>query len=112
MRKILNNKNVIGTKNDQEKLRLDLVPIDVLKDVAQVYTIGAKKYDDENWKKGISYKRIYAAVLRHLFEFMELNEIDEEDGQKHISSAIWGLIALNYYSNHREKYIFFDDREK
>ena len=43
-----------GTKNDGGKLRYDLIPPRALEALAYVYTIGAAKYSDRNWEKGIS----------------------------------------------------------
>ena len=51
-----------GVKNDDGKLRYDLIPVRPLAEVARVYTIGAKKYSDYNWRKGIKWSRIYAAM--------------------------------------------------
>ena len=55
-----------GVKYDQGKLRFDLIPNYPLEKLAEVYTIGASKYSDWNWAKGMNWSRIFAAIERHL----------------------------------------------
>lgn len=96
-----------GLKYDDGKLRMDLLPMDSLRDVAAVYTFGARKYEDENWRKGISWKRIYGAVLRHLSLWFLGQDVDEESQLPHLAHATWGLFTLlNYARTHKE----LDDR--
>jgi hypothetical protein len=96
-----------GLKYDEGKLRMDLLPMDSLQDVAAVYTFGAKKYEDENWRKGIPWKRIYGAVLRHIAKWFLGQDTDEESGLPHLAHATWGLLTLlNYARTHTE----LDDR--
>lgn len=97
-----------GTKDDAEKLRLDLLPTDAIEEVGMVYTIGARKYADRNWEKGISYMRVVGALLRHLFAWLRGEERDPKDGQRHISAVAWNAIALMTYEIRGMKE--FDDR--
>jgi hypothetical protein len=72
-----------GTKHDQEKIRMDLLPMDGLFEIAKVLTFGAKKYGDHNWEKGIGYHRLRAAQLRH-DAAVEMGELlDPESGLIH-----------------------------
>ena len=92
-----------GKKYDSGKLRMDLVPADSLRKLAEVYTFGAQKYADENWREGIAWKRIYGAVLRHLTSWYLGEEKDPESGLPHLSHAAWGLFTLlNYTDTHPE----------
>ena len=43
-----------GVKHDEGKARFDLIPADSLEALAEVYTMGARKYAAHNWKKGLS----------------------------------------------------------
>jgi Domain of unknown function (DUF5664) len=96
-------------KDDSGKLRMDLLPMDAVRDVAAVYTFGAQKYDDENWRKGLSYKRVYGAILRHLTSWFLGEDLDPESGINHLAHAAWGcLTLLNYRHTHPE----LDDRVK
>jgi len=86
-----------GAKYDGEKLRYDLIPPEALEELARVFTIGARKYEDRNWEKGINFGRIYAAMLRHLQAWYQGEDIDPEGGQHHLSSVAWGAFALMTY---------------
>ena len=96
-----------GRKDDADKLRYDLIPAYPLARLAEVYTIGSRKYSDENWRKGISYKRIFGAMMRHAWAWMAGQTLDPNDGQHHLASVAWCAFALMEYEfTHKE----FDDR--
>lgn len=96
-----------GRKDDVDKLRYDLLPTEPLAEVARVYTIGAKKYGDRNWERGIKWGRIYAALQRHANAFWKGERLDPVDGQHHMASVAWCALALmEYERTHPE----LDDR--
>jgi hypothetical protein len=87
---------VSGRKDDNGKLRYDLVPPEALAGYANVLTIGAAKYADRNWENGLKYGRVYAALMRHL-EAWRMGEELDPDGQHHLDSVIWNAMALRTY---------------
>lgn len=90
-------------KNDQGKLRYDLIPPECLRELAHVYTIGARKYADDNWKNGLERKRIEAALFRHN-EAARSGEVrDPEDGQRHLASVAWCAFSLMWYDIQEEE---------
>lgn len=96
-----------GRKDDTGKLRYDLIPAEPLAKVAHVYTMGAAKYDDRNWEKGLKWGRVFAAMMRHLWAWWKGESIDKEGGQHHLASVAWGALALmEYERTHPE----LDDR--
>jgi|SRR6266850_363289 len=98
-----------GLKYDEHKLRFDLLPIRALFEVVKVYTLGAIKYADRNWEKGISWCRMFAALQRHAWAWFLGQETDPKDGQKHMASVVWiGLGLLEFDFTHKE----LDDRPK
>lgn len=101
-----------GRKDDSGKCRFDLLPLDALWEVGKVYTLGAKKYDPWNWAKGIAYSRIIAALLRHLFKWVMGETFDPEDGQHHLSSVVWGGLALLHFDLNQDRFKEFDDRRQ
>lgn len=101
---------VEGKKDDSDKLRLDLLPIPVLEEVSKVLTLGAKKYGDRNWESGISFSRVYAASLRHLFAWWNKEARDKESNLSHLAHAICCLMFLLFYELFPNKYSKFDDR--
>jgi hypothetical protein len=95
-----------GRKEDQGKLRFDLLPVKPLEEVAYVYTAGAKKYDDRNWEKGLKWGRVFGAMMRHAWAFWK-GESRHEEAMHHLASVVWCALALmEYETTHPE----LDDR--
>lgn len=83
-----------GLKHDTGKLRYDLIPWFAHAELARVFTIGSKKYGDNNWRGGFKYSRVIAALIRHLEAFRRGEKYDPEDGQLHLSSVAWCAYVL------------------
>lgn len=77
-------KEATGRKDDTEKVPLDLIDPLALEGLARVLTFGAKKYDRHNWRGGIAWSRLVAALLRHTFAILRGELIDPESGLPHI----------------------------
>jgi hypothetical protein len=86
-----------GRKDDTGKLRYDLIPVHPLEELARVYTLGAAKYEDRNWEKGLSWARVFAAMMRHAWAWWRGETYDPTDGQHHLSSVAWCAFALMDY---------------
>lgn len=98
-----------GVKYDGGKLRYDLIPADALEMLAAIYTMGAGKYDDHNWRKGMNWSRPFAALMRHAWAWFRGEDIDPESGINHLAHAAWNCFTLmNYAKSHPE----FDNRVK
>lgn len=97
-----------GVKNDQGKLRYDLLPPEGMDALVEVYTVGARKYADRNWELGMSWGRIYAAMLRHAFRWLAGESHDPVDGQHHLASVAWCALALITYE---QRGVGTDDRK-
>lgn len=97
-----------GVKYDEGKARFSLIPVMPLREVANLYAMGAKKYSDRNWEKGIKWTRIYDAMNRHMTSWWAGETHDQVDRQHHLASVIWcALTLMEYERTHPE----FDDRE-
>lgn len=86
-------------KADGGKLRVDLIPPDALECAAIVFGYGAAKYGPRNWDKGLSWSRLYGAILRHLFKWWGGEEVDPESGINHLYHALATLLMLVHYQN-------------
>ena len=101
----------VGLKYDSDKVRLDLVPPSLMWAVGKVLTFGANKYGDRNWEAGISYHRVWGALLRHLLAWWACEKFDEESGKPHLYHAACCLSFLIHYEEYPDKYQGpFDDR--
>ena len=87
-----------GTKDDQEKNRIELMPFDALVELGKLYTIGARKYGDRNWEKGIKYSRVFGALMRHAWAWWNREDNDPETGLSHIIHAAWNALVLVAYT--------------
>lgn len=87
-----------GVKYDSGKLRFDLIPPKPLQEVVRVFTIGAGKYGERNWEKGIEWSRIFSAMQRHAWAWWSGEDNDPVDGQSHLASVAWCALVLMEYS--------------
>lgn len=92
-------KTMSGKKFDGGKLRLDLVPVEFIEEMARVFEYGAKKYGVDNWRQGFDLDRLYAAALRHLFAWRKGGVADEESGLPHLAQAAWNMLVMLHYEN-------------
>lgn len=85
----------IGRKYDSGKSLMSLVPPNALKEVADVLTIGASKYDPGNWMivDELMYRYSNAAE-RHLMAWRLGEQLDPETGKNHLAHAICCLMFM------------------
>ena len=86
-------------KNDfaDKKPRWDLLPIEELAGVVDVYTAGAAKYGENRWQtlpNGVN--RYMGAFFRHLTAYKRGEQFDPEDGCLHLDKCIWNMIAVRH----------------
>lgn len=98
-----------GLKYDSDKPRISLVPREALWGMAQALTFGAKKYEADNYKNGIEYRRLADATLRHLTAWIDGENQDPESGLSHLDHALASLAMLKYMSENKPD---MDDRYK
>lgn len=101
-----------GAQRDTQtdKLRYDLIPLGALEALAKVYTDGAAKYGDDNWQKGMPFKRVYASLLRHIFAWAA-----GDTSERHMANAAWNCFALLHYEDMVKQGVLpasLDDRKK
>lgn len=72
-----------GTKYNAGKPMISLVEPLFIEGIAKVLTFGAKKYDVDNWKKGIPENEVIDALLRHLIDYRKGEHFDPETGLDH-----------------------------
>lgn len=90
------------------KVRHDLIAPWALNEVAKVYTYGTQKYDDDNWWKGLKWKRdVFGCILRHVWKWFRGERYDDESGVHHLAHAAWNCFALMSYERHN---LGVDDR--
>ena len=77
----LDTDDMPGRKDDDGKLRYDLLDVDFEEEMAKVLTEGVKKYSPNSWQKVEDAKnRYYAALRRHLAAVRKGEFRNLEDG--------------------------------
>src|SRR5574344_94441 len=87
-----------GLRFNKGKSRFDLLAPYTLKTVSDVLAIGAEKYGDRNWEKGMNWSKCIASLKRHLAKFELGHDLDDESGLPHLSHIICNaMFLLEYY---------------
>lgn len=96
-----------GTKDDEGKPRIELVPPSLIMAVAEVLSTGAITYGERNWEKGLAWSRVYGALQRHLQAFWSGEDLDPETHKPHLWHAACELAFLIEFLKTKP---LFDDR--
>ena len=83
-------------KADAGKLRLTLVPRQIIRDIAKVrmYAVSTKYKDPDNWKR-VELERYRDAAYRHFLAYLDNpNSVDEESGLSHLSHLATNIAFL------------------
>jgi hypothetical protein len=97
-----------GRKDDACKPRMDLLPPELLMGVSEVLTYGAAKYAPRNWEKGMSWGRVFGALMRHMWAWWAGQHLDPESGLPHLYHAGCCIAFLIAYE---ARQIGNDDRQ-
>jgi hypothetical protein len=93
-----------GAKHDAGKPRMELLPMVELREVAEVLTFGAGKYEDDNWKKvPDGAKRYTGALLRHLSAWQSGEKLDSESGMPHLAHVTCNALFLQWFEKEKRE---------
>ena len=84
-------------KDDADKVRMELLPPELIEATAAVLTFGANKYADRNWEHGLKWGRCFGALMRHLWAWWRGEKADPETGFSHLWHASCCLAFLIAY---------------
>lgn len=93
-------------KNDivEDKLRWDLLPLSLIKEVVKIFHFGAKKYSPNSWQNlENGYDRYKAALFRHLEAYESGETTDKESGLHHLAHMAWNALAMLYFARKKEE---------
>lgn len=82
---------VTGSQRDtrEGKGRFDLLPVHAIFRLSKHFEAGAKRYGDNNWRKGQPLSRYLDSMMRHAFKFQ--GGLRDED---HLAAVIWNASCL------------------
>ena len=84
----------------EDKSGVDQIPVEVLLEWGDVFTMGTAKYGRNNWKSGTDWHEFYGSALRHMFAFWKGEDNDPESGLSHLAHALWNIATIRYYQMH------------
>ena len=93
-------------KNDRldNKPRWELLPLDLVESLVNVYTFGAAKYAENTWQNlPDGYRRYKAALFRHILAYERGEVLDPESGLEHLAHAAWNALALIHFSRQENR---------
>lgn len=74
-----------------------------INEVAKVFTFGANKYEEHNWRKGMKWSKCIGCMKRHIAAFEMGEDLDNESGAYHLAHAASNILfLLEYYKTHPE----------
>lgn len=98
-----------GTKHDQDKIRLELIPASALNAMGRAFTYGSIKYEDHNWANGFDWDRLVGALMRHTNAWRSGENKDPESGLSHLDHV---LACAAMLSAHEQEGLGNDNRRK
>jgi len=108
-----------GKKFDGDKVRLELIPPELIFAVGQVLTFGAAKYSVRNWEMGMSWGRVFGACMRHLWAWWggkgpttQNFLFDSSDDETKFSHLWHAAACITFLIAYEERRIGEDDRLK
>lgn len=98
----------VGKKFDQGKLRWSLLPLQSMREVVRALMFGANKYGDHNWKLLLQQdpkarERYYDALERHITDWWDGAEYDDESGLHHLAHAGCCVLFLLWWEREKVK---------
>lgn len=96
-------------KYDTDKVRMELIPPELLESVATILTFGANKYRDRGWEEGMEWSRVYGALLRHMNAWWAGDSLDLETGKSHLWHA---GCCISFLITYEQRNTGTDDRRK
>lgn len=85
-----------GSKYDNGKAPIHMIPEEAILGMAQAFGYGAKKYDRFNYRKGIEFTRLMDSLMRHLLAFSQGQDNDDESGLPHTYHILANAAMLEF----------------
>ena len=94
----MNTKNKTNaTRYNKNKLKWSLVNFKALESMVKVLEFGTIKYEPHNWEKGFSYTNTIESMLRHVYSFLQGEDIDPESNLPHTGHIMCNAIFISFY---------------
>lgn len=84
-------------RHNNDKPRMSIVPRAAIEECAKAMEYGAKKYSMHNWRVGgkkASSHYLADSALRHIYSYLDGEDIDAESNNSHIGHALANLAFI------------------
>ena len=99
----------LGDRFNEGKIRPSLLPVVCYEHILQILEMGAKKYGEKNWQKGLKYSTCLDSLERHLLAVKNGEDTDTESKKLHAGHIAVNALFLLYFQLNGRKDL--DDRE-
>ncbi len=89
---------ITGGEKGMKDVQLHALPWEALQELGRIYSFGAQKYADYNFRKGYQWSLSFDAMLRHAFAFWNREDLDEESQLHHMAHATWHALTLTLFA--------------
>ena len=89
----------MATRDNTDKLRWSLIPVDAIEELLAVAESGARKYGKDNWQQPpyLTLDDIMDSLYRHIAARRTGEMFDGESMKFHMAHAMWNCMALLAY---------------
>ena len=89
----------MATRDNTDKLRWSLIPVEAIEELVAVAEMGAKKYGVNNWQQlpYLTKDMILDSLYRHIAARRKGEMIDHESKLYHMAHAMWNCMSLLTY---------------
>ena len=88
----------LAAKKKEAKPPLGLVPASAIEAIAWAMEYGARKHGRDDWRKGFPFTERLNSALRHIFSYLEGEDIDPESGVPNLDLAMTQLVFVKEYT--------------
>lgn len=92
-----NVKKKEALRYDSGKFRFTLMFAIMKTELVRVFTMGAIKYEDNNWFLGMPYSKCMDSLERHWTKWQMGQSVDKETGCHHLAQVAWNALVLMVY---------------
>lgn len=89
-----------GKKDLVGKIRVELIPPEVILGLGEIFTIGAQEYGEYNWEKGLKWQDLIGAAMRHLLKWCSGETLDRKSRKHHLLHCMANLCMLYMYQQY------------
>jgi nucleoside 2-deoxyribosyltransferase len=93
-----------GLRFNEGKPKWSLIDFDSLEGIVRVLEYGTKKYEKDNWKKGMPVSEVLESLLRHVFAILRGEEKDKESGLPHIWHVQTNAMFVDYMIKNKPEF--------